>query len=97
MRPRIVDLIKFGVLPSEEEADIEKIQLIQETLTNIKPPISNQEAEALVKLFGKDSSFGLAWTLLHLVETAPDWPIEKCLKENKTNPWIILLRQRSHI
>lgn len=93
MRPKIVDLINLGTLPSEKGADVEKIRLIEETLAKIKPPITNEEAEALVKLFGEDSCFGLAWTLLHLVETAPDWPIEECLKENKTNPWMIRLRR----
>jgi hypothetical protein len=46
-----------------------------------------------VKLFGLDDCFGLAEPLLHLVESAPGWPLEDCLK-NSDNEWIKFLKLR---
>ncbi|MDB6032726.1 MAG: hypothetical protein JWM16_3064, partial [Verrucomicrobiales bacterium] len=34
---------------------------------------------ALVKVFGPDDYYGLAWSLLHLIESAPGWPLADCL------------------
>jgi hypothetical protein len=60
----------------------------------IEQPISDDDARALVKLFGPDDSFGLAWTLLHLIETAPGWPLEDVLDESG-NEWVDRLKQRA--
>jgi hypothetical protein len=40
-----------------------------------------------VGLFGPDDCFGLEWSLVGLVETAPGWPLADCL-ENTDNEWI---------
>ena len=42
--------------------------------------ISDAEVRSLVHLFGPDECYGLAWTLLHLIETAPGWPLHDCLQ-----------------
>jgi hypothetical protein len=52
------------------------------------------EAKALVELFGADDCFGLAWTLLHVIETAPGWPILDALGDTE-NQWIARLKQRA--
>jgi hypothetical protein len=67
----------------------------QKSLQKVKPPLSDEEAEALVGLFpdSEDECFGLAWSMIHLVETAPHWPLKQCLSD-KTNPWIANLRKR---
>jgi hypothetical protein len=48
----------------------------------------------LVKLFGPDDCLGLAWTLLHLIETAPGWPVESALV-GLEGEWIDRLRERA--
>jgi hypothetical protein len=97
MREEIIKLVRLGVLPSGADADIERIKHIQALLADIKTPISDQEAEELVKIFGNDDCFGLAWTIIHLIETAPSWPIQQCLMVNPDNEWITLLKKRARV
>ena len=42
-----------------------------ERYQSVKPPVTDEEAEELVECFGPDDCFGLAWSLVHLVETSP--------------------------
>ncbi|NUF50249.1 hypothetical protein [Gilliamella sp. ESL0250] len=94
MRQSVNELIKMGPLPSETCSDIDFIQKYQNILHSIQPPLSNEEATKLITLFGKDESYGLAWTLLHLIESSADFSIDKQLLKN-TNPWIELLLKRT--
>ncbi len=88
MRQAVYDLLQLGPLPDEETDDVELFDQYEQLLHSISPPITDEEACALVTLFGPDdSSFGLAWTLLHLIETAPGWPLEDCLS-GRDNEWI---------
>jgi hypothetical protein len=48
----------------------------------------------MVSLFGPDGCFGLAWTLVHLIETSPGWPIEGCITQLQSE-WIVRLRERA--
>jgi hypothetical protein len=84
-------------MPSSSK-DTDGIADWQEALERIDAPISEEEAEGLIALLPVtcDDSFGLAWTLIHLIETAPNWPLETCLKDMR-NPWVLLLRQRASI
>jgi hypothetical protein len=56
-------------------------------------PVTDEEVCELVKLFGPDDCFGLAWTLLHSIETAPVWPIESAL-DGQEGEWIDRLCER---
>ena len=44
-------------------------------------------------MFGPDDCFGAAWTLLHLIETAPNWPQEPL--EDNGNEWLQMLNRRA--
>lgn len=92
MRQEVRELVELGPLP-DEEADVERIRRHDERLHRITEPVTDEEARALVGLFGPDNCYGLAWTLLHLIETAPNWPLEECLQDDG-NEWIRRLRQR---
>jgi hypothetical protein len=97
MRDEILQLVDLGPLPSEnsEMATEERLRLYEQLLHSIQEPITDDEACALIELFGPDSCFGLAWSILHLIETAPGWPIQECLEHaNKDNEWIQLLTVR---
>ena len=95
MRPEVIDLVKKGPLPSAR-GGVELIKEWQEMLERITPPVFDKEAEALTELFpaNDDDCFGLAWSLIHLIETSPDWPLQRCL-QNSDNPWIARLQQRA--
>lgn len=94
MRPEITRLILLGQLLPEAEASVEHLRQLEVLLLSISKPVSNEEARALVRLFGPDSCFGLAWTVLHLIESAPGWPLVDCLS-NSNNEWVALLRDRA--
>ncbi len=93
MPSSIEELLEIGRLPASDNADIAKVKKLESALKGIKCPISDDEARALVRLFGPDDCFGLAWTLLHIIETAPGWPLDEALIGD--NEWIERLRVRS--
>ena len=94
MQQAITALLGLGPLPSSATAATATLQTFEEQLSKVETPITNEEACALVKLFGQDDCFGLAWTLLHLIETAPGWPVKGAL-DNLEGEWIDLLRERA--
>ena len=94
MRPEVTHLVSKGPLPSSK-AGVKQIKEWHEAFEKIKAPISDEEAKALTALFPgtEDDCFGLGWSLLHLVETCPHWPLHDCLHD-VGRPWIARLRQR---
>lgn len=95
IRAEIQQLIQLGPFPVSSEVKQEVIAAQDKLLRSIKPPITDEEAKKLVTLFGSDDYFGIAWTILHLVESAPGWPIQECLAHN-SNQWIVRLGERLH-
>lgn len=55
MRKEVNELLKLGPMPMEETTKIETVEIYQRILNQIRPPLSNSEAEALASLFGGDS------------------------------------------
>jgi hypothetical protein len=86
----------MGPLPAggSAAADMESLEDYQRRLESISEPVSDEEAEVLATLFGPDDCFGLAWTLVHLIETAPNWPFAERLPESD-NEWVLRLRERA--
>jgi len=83
-RQRILDgIAALGQLPTDDEGALDTTRFSQwETLlAQLSKPVSNDEALLLATLFPSDESdaYGLAWTLLHLIETAPGWPIREAI------------------
>lgn len=93
IRPEVGELVELGAFPASKGADLNLIKRQQELLKCVTPPISDAEARALVKLFGPDDYYGLSWTLLHLIEGAPNWPLTDCLM-NPANEWVNRLSER---
>jgi hypothetical protein len=93
VRPEITELIQLGAFPASKDAVTEVIEHQEQLLRKIATPVSNDEARQLITLFGPDDYFGGAWTLLHIVETAPHWPLMDCLTDD-SNEWILLLKKR---
>jgi hypothetical protein len=87
----IKQLRELGPLPPESTEDIELIQRWQDTLALVSRPVNASEAEILCTLFGSDSCFGGAWSLVHLIETATDLS-DEYLTQLPPNEWIGLLR-----
>jgi hypothetical protein len=94
VRKEIEELKALGRLPSEEGADVELLRKYEELYRAIVKPVTDQEARILIDLFGPDGCYGLASSIMHLIETAPGWPLEDCLR-NLDNAWKVELRNRS--
>ena len=73
VRTEVADLAALGALP-DQSAEAAVIAKHQVCLGKIAPPVSDEEAALLIRLFGPDDCYGLAWTLLHLIESAPSGP-----------------------
>jgi hypothetical protein len=71
IRREVQDFIDAGPFPDSEVVSVEEVARLQELLEAIKEPVSDAEGLALVQSFGPDTFFGLAWSLMHLIETAP--------------------------
>jgi len=96
MRECVRELIKLGPLPSDERADVERLQAIESALAQVKRPLAAEEALALLSIFPTDESscFGLAWAVLHLIETAPGWPLAQA-RLHAANPWVRTMLERA--
>ena len=86
-------LTKLGGLPCCEDAHEDWLAKFQGYLSEIEKPVSNEEAVELAKLLGPDDCFGMAWGLIHAIETAPGWPLEKAISE-ANEAWKDILRDR---
>lgn len=94
VQPAVKSLQMLGALPDSVSADVSNLEKFEKYLGEVKRPVSNDDARALSELFGHDDCFGLAWALVHLIETAPDWPLDDVFLRSD-NPWLTLLRERS--
>jgi hypothetical protein len=100
VRPEIATLQSLGPLPDEawviNNSSLELLKRYEELIGSIHAPMSDEEACSLTSLFPNDdsSTFGLAWSVLHLIEAAPGWPVPGSL-ENVQNYWIKFLRDRA--
>jgi len=94
VRNEVIEFSQLGALPDgdNEEADI---ALFETRLQNVTPPVNDEEAAMLAHSFGRDDCFGLAWSLLHLIETAPTSPAVSN-PDVSDNCWVQLLLQRAN-
>jgi hypothetical protein len=94
MREAIQNLVALGPMPASDDPSVKSwLALAEPALRALTRPLTNDEARALATLFGPDDCFGAAWTVLHLVETAPDWPLQDVLGM-PSNEWTDRLGQR---
>lgn len=70
MRPEVQAFVAGGPLP-DWDADEDEIDRRVKQLEAISKPVTADEAQALARCFGPDDCYGVAWTLLHLIETGP--------------------------
>jgi hypothetical protein len=101
MRTAVAELSDLGQLPSSDAAIANPeggplLERIEQLVTSIQRPVTDEEARALVKILPSDDDecFGLAWTVLHLIETAPGWPLADCLPDT-SNRWVRRLKERA--
>jgi hypothetical protein len=92
MRAEVRAFTADGPLPGSD-ASVEEIERREKQLTAILMPVTAREARALVACFGPDDCFGMAWSLLHLIETCPN-PVLRVEPAPEANWWERRLWQR---
>jgi hypothetical protein len=100
VRSEVLRFVRLGPLPPESddsEAGDEAFGELERSLRAVRWPVSDDEARLLAQGFGEDECFGLAWTLLQLVESAPT-PVPAVEPAATANEWLRLLwrRQQEH-
>lgn len=89
VREEVRVFVSMGPLPDEASATEEQVNKLGEAIDKITPPVSREEAELLMTSFGApDTCFGLAWAILHLIETAPGGPMLDAEPPDDANYWI---------
>jgi len=75
IRPEVERLVALGPMPDSLGAtpDQALVEEYERLITAISRPVSLDEALALTKVFGPDDFYGLAWAVVHLIESAPGW------------------------
>ncbi len=94
MRPEVQAFIADGQLPDWDTDDEEAVDRRHGQLEAIPRPVTATEAAALAACFGPDDCFGVAWTLLHLIETAPGPTPDIPRPGADANDWHHVLWQR---
>jgi hypothetical protein len=95
LRDPISQLVALGPLPDEETASVEEVSVREALVLRIPEPVTDDEARVLLPLLGntEDSLYGLKWSLLHAIESAPGWPMWEALR-GASGPWRNLLMTR---
>ena len=95
MQEAIAKLLELGPMPSSEGSDVAVIEEYETLLSSVVTPVSDEEAIELVKVFGPDDCFEISWTLIHIIESAPGWPVTKVLSSNDQRDGVQALRSRA--
>ncbi|MER7758164.1 hypothetical protein [Streptomyces sp. NPDC097619] len=93
MRAEVLTFVADGPLPDWEAEDDELDRRVPQ-LEAISKPVTGEEAAALVDCFGPDDCYGVAWTLLHLIETGPA-PVLTAKPGPGANEWHHRLYERA--
>lgn len=96
MRSSIAQLARLGRLPSEALATAPELRAFETALQATEGPLTDEEALALLGTLpsSEQSCFGMAWTVLHLIESAPGWPLRQAASL-LPNPWIAKMLERT--
>ncbi|UCI21846.1 hypothetical protein FJ970_13200 [Mesorhizobium sp. B2-1-8] len=86
----------WGIAPKlTEDLTLEQIAAAQTCIESLLPPLSADDVSALISLLPADgdTGYGLNWSILRAVETAPEWPLWDMLRD-EGNEWVRRFRQR---
>jgi hypothetical protein len=99
VRSTVRKLAEHGPLANEREWIMDPLKHLENVIYSIIPPLNLPEAGALLVLFDRESEddlYGLIWTIVALIETAPGWPPDSLGPLAKPDrPWYVILRDRA--
>ncbi len=95
IREEVTRVVRLGPLPDSDSAQLETVKDLQEAIEKITPPLTREEAKLLMTAFGPDECFGLAWALVHLIESAPEDVVTEEEPKPDANEWVRTLWDRA--
>ena len=95
VRAQVRAFAELGPLPAEDTVEQDDLEERERLLHRISGPVTDDEARLLMDCFGVDNCYGLAWTLLHLIETAPTFRVDVEPRAG-ANEWVVRLWRRHH-
>jgi len=96
LRPEVLTLAAFAPLAPEDDWEVDDIDAFAAAIEAVHPPITAEEREALLPVFScshEDSVYGVAWGVLHLLESSPSDGWQERL-DTAGHPWLELLTIR---
>jgi len=87
IRDDVRRLSALGPMPNSSATTPAQVDQYDDLINQIVQPLTDDEARALLGVFGDDDYFGVAWSLLHLIETAPHVPIDGPPADD-ANEWV---------
>ncbi len=95
MRDAVSALASMGQLPTEDVGQDFFWEPWDRAVRALTMPATDEEAAVVVGVLppGEDSAYGLAWHLLHFIESAPSWPQWELLDDRSW--WVSFLRERA--
>jgi len=94
MRPQVERVLAVAPLSAADEEDDEKLAELEAAVDALPEPLTDDEARELVRALGPGEAYGIHWSLVHKLETAPGWPVAGALDDD-SNPWVRRLRDRA--
>jgi hypothetical protein len=98
IRPEVVRLKELGALPDESNEQAyadDYFEEVERLLDSIDAPVNREEAEILIQLFPPVSCYGMGWTILHLVESVEETPVEMLIDQCNSEEWKNRLTERA--
>jgi hypothetical protein len=92
MRKEVIALGKLGPLPDfqsilDNPEGTDLLTIYEGLIASIQRPVTDVEARVLLGILGPGDCFQAEWALIHLIETAPGWPLADCLVDTDNQWW----------
>jgi hypothetical protein len=74
VRAEVARLVELGRFPNELDVTEDEVQKREEPIRALSTPVSDAEARLLLGILGEDDFWGMAWSIVTLIESAPGYP-----------------------
>ena len=78
-----------------DDLDVEQLDAATKRIHALTYPLAFDDIRALISLLPQngDTASGLNWSILHAIETSPDWPMWELLEDQRSE-WVRIFRLR---
>jgi len=78
-----------------DDLEVAELDAAAKLLDALVHPLSSEDIRALMSVLpaSGDTAYGLNWTILHEIESSPDWPLWDVLADTE-NDWVRTILRR---